>query len=402
MATLKESLNTPIKYECDVLVAGGGFAGISAALSAARCARAMGQEARVILLERGFMLGGLATAGLVTIYLALCDGRGNKVARGIAEELFMLSIKHGAEARYPTPWLDGGTPDERAKHRFEVQFNPQLFAIEAERLLLSEGVKLLYGATATSCTVSDGKITHVIIEGKGGREAIKVSGSVVDSTGDADICKLSFAKTANFAPGNKLAAWYYGYGNHNYDLYMCGVNDIGLATATSIPDDFRFSGLDTEDTSRVTEISHAALLSDILKRRSEIPDLVPVTIGTIPQVRMTRRLVGAIEQDTEEQSYPDTVGLFPSWKKRGPVYELSFSALYGEVKNLLTAGRCISVTEEMWDVTRVIPVCAVSGQAAGAAAAMFENMECADVTKLQNYLASAGVLLHRGEERDGK
>lgn len=401
MKTVKECLETEVKYECDVLVAGGGFAGIAAALSAARAGRAMGQETRVILLERGYMLGGLATAGLVTIYLALCDGRGHKVARGIAEELFMLSIKHGAEARYPTAWLDGGTEEERAKYRFEVQFNPQLFAIEAEKLLLSEGVKILYGATAVGCGVNDKKITHVMIEGKGGREAISVSRSVVDSTGDADICKLSFAKTVNFTPGNKLAAWYYGYGNHNYDLYMCGVNDIKLDTATSIPDDFRFSGLDTDELSRVTEISHSALLSDLLKRRSEIPDLVPVTIGTIPQVRMTRRLSGAIEHGIEEQSYADTVGLFPNWKKRGPVYELSFGALYGgEIINLLTAGRCISVTEEMWDVTRVIPVCAVSGEAAGAAAAMFDHMPCADVTLLQSYLKGAGVLLHRGEERD--
>ena len=55
VSTLKERLETPIKYECDVLVAGGGFAGISAALSAARCARATGREVRVILLEREYM-----------------------------------------------------------------------------------------------------------------------------------------------------------------------------------------------------------------------------------------------------------------------------------------------------------------------------------------------------------
>ena len=66
----KENLSTPVSYECDVLVAGGGFGGIAAALAAAR------ENKKVILLERQFMLGGLATAGIVTIYLPLCDGYG--------------------------------------------------------------------------------------------------------------------------------------------------------------------------------------------------------------------------------------------------------------------------------------------------------------------------------------
>ena len=67
MERIVETLCTPVTHECDVLVAGGGVAGIAAALAAAR------QDARVILLEKQFMLGGLATAGLVTIYLPLME-----------------------------------------------------------------------------------------------------------------------------------------------------------------------------------------------------------------------------------------------------------------------------------------------------------------------------------------
>jgi len=115
----------------DIAVCGGGFAGISAALAAAR----MGKK--VVLFEKQYMLGGLGTAGLVTIYLPLCDGFGHQVSFGIAEELFRLSIKHGAEARYPENWLDGkGTRTERDK-RFEVQYNAQTFAILAEQLSTS-------------------------------------------------------------------------------------------------------------------------------------------------------------------------------------------------------------------------------------------------------------------------
>lgn len=394
---IKEDIKTPVKYSCGVCVAGGGVAGIAAALSAARAARALGLQQEVILLERGFMLGGLATAGLVTIYLPICDGLGNQVCYGIAEELFHLSIEHGAEAMYPTAWLDGCDIAERKKHRFQVQFNAQLFATSAEKLLLREGVRILYGASAVGCVKNDGKITHVVIEGKGGREAIEVKRSVVDTTGDADICKLSGAKTEIFKEGNKLAAWYYGYGANNLKLYMCGVHDVPDTTDnTELKDLKRYTGLDTEELSELIELQHFSLVNNILERRKSIPDLVPVTISTIPTVRMTRRLVGAYTQDVSETEvkYKDTVGIYPSWRKNGVVYELPLSTLYGcEVKNLLTAGRSISVTDAMWDLTRVIPVCAVTGEAAGAAAAMSDDIANIDLEGLRNYLRNSGVLL---------
>ena len=117
----------------DVAVCGGGFAGISAALAAAR------EGKKVILFEKQYMLGGLGTAGLVTIYLPLCDGFGRQVSFGIAEELLKLSITYGAEDRYPENWLDGaGTKTEQDK-RYEVQYNAQVFAILAEKLLLESG-----------------------------------------------------------------------------------------------------------------------------------------------------------------------------------------------------------------------------------------------------------------------
>ena len=81
---IRETLETKVTEYCDVLVCGGGFAGISAALAAAR------QGKKVILLEKQFMLGGLGTSGLVTIYLPLCDGVGKQVSFGIAEELLRL------------------------------------------------------------------------------------------------------------------------------------------------------------------------------------------------------------------------------------------------------------------------------------------------------------------------
>ena len=97
---ITENLTTKIEKNCDVLVCGGGFGGIAAALAAAR------HGAKVILLEKQYVLGGLGTAGLVTIYLPLCDGYGKQVSFGIAEELLRLSIAMGPEDRYPANWLE--------------------------------------------------------------------------------------------------------------------------------------------------------------------------------------------------------------------------------------------------------------------------------------------------------
>ncbi|MBQ2286888.1 MAG: FAD-dependent oxidoreductase, partial [Clostridia bacterium] len=77
---------------------------------------------------------------------------------------------------------------------------------------------------------------------------------------------------------------------------------------------------------------------------------------------------------------------------------LPFSALYGKkISNLITAGRCISVTDSMWDITRVIPVCAVSGQAAGTASAITDDFASTDIKKLQELLKNSGVVLHEKE-----
>ena len=398
MKSINESISTPIIYECDVLVAGGGVAGISAAMAAARAG------ARVILVDRGFMLGGLATAGLVTIYLPLCDGCGRQVTFGIAEELFHLSIEHGAEDRYPTAWLADGSAEERKNQRFEVQFNPQLFAISAERVLLSLGVRVLYGAQIAAVNKTEKTITEVIIEGKSGREAIAV-GSVVDATGDADVCHLAGEDTVLFEQGNLLAAWFYGYSAGEYRLNMCGYCDIpeedrekGQRVPTLV--NRRFGGLSTEELSEMTYLSHRAVEQNILKGRKDTPDLIPTTISTIPQVRMTRRVDGITTLDTadDRRRFDDAVGTFSNWKKRGPIYELPLSSLYGRrVRNLITAGRCTAATEAMWDVTRVIPVCAVSGEAAGVAAAFSRDFASADVAGIQEHLRSHGVRVHIDE-----
>ncbi len=401
MNYISENLQTPITDSCDVLVAGGGFAGISAALAAAR------NGAKVTLVEKEFILGGLGTAGIVTIYLPLCDGNGKQVSFGIAEELLLLSVKYGAEDKHPTAWLEDGSLEMRKKQRYEAQYNPHMFALEAEKLLLENGVNILYGTVICSVAKEDNKITSVIVENKSGRSAISVNKSVVDCTGDADICKLSGENTDTFKMGNSLAAWHYSMSiSRGLSLHMVGVadsaEDIAQGKSTTALVKERYSGIDGNELSQMTQKAHEFILKDILKNKKRDISHVPVTIPTIPQIRMTRRLSGVYTLDDKEmhKNFSDSVGLFSDWRFRGPVYELPFSTLYGnKVANLICAGRCISVTDNMWDISRVIPVCAVSGQAAGTAAAMSSDFKTLDVKTLQDTLVGAGVVLH---EKFGK
>ena len=162
----------------------------------------------------------------------------------------------------------------------------------------------------------------------------------------------------------------------------------------------RFGGLDGREISEQVCLSHQLTLNDWLKKREQNPETVPATIASIPQLRMTRRLVGDYElSHTEEHTYfEDSIGMVPNWKRRGPIYEVPFRALYSkEVKNLITAGRCISTDETLWDAMRVIPCCAVTGQAAGTAAALSEDFSTLDVKELQAVLQKRGVVLHESE-----
>ncbi len=383
-----------INKNYDIAVCGGGFGGISAALAAAR------EGKKVILFEKEYMLGGLGTAGLVTIYLPLCDGVGHQVSFGIAEELLRLSITYGAEAKYPENWLDGiGTRTEEDK-RFQVQYNAQVFAILAEQLLTGAGVDILYGSYVIDASVKNDKIEYLTVANKTGKTDCYID-SVVDATGDADIAKFAGAPTETYKPGNLLAAWYYFTDAEGYKLKMLG----GSRMPKKLPEDAkvcemysnRYAALEAEELSLMTRMSHEQILHDWLKRRENDPEAVVSTIATIPQVRMTRRIIGdyTLTYDEMHKRFDDSIGMVSDWRKRGPIFEVPFATLFNSsVKNLIMAGRCTSVDDELWDVMRVIPCCAVTGQAAGTAAAMTADFSSIDISALQGKLEKYGVVLH--------
>ncbi|MEQ2456386.1 FAD-dependent oxidoreductase [Flavonifractor hominis] len=398
-----------VLFDCDVLVCGGGIAGIAAAVAAAR------NGARVTLLEREYALGGLATLGLITIYLPMCDGLGHQAEYGLVEELLRLSIKHGAEKDYTELFFQPHTVEERrAGPRLTAQFNPEFFALEAEKLLLELGVNIQYGTLVCGVAMKDGnKVDAVIVENKSERCAIRCK-SVVDATGDSYVVKYADAGHVLYGGDNGLASWYYYYAGQEINLRMYGLSDVVPGenqssnswdndVDTVIAGSRRYRGLDGVELSEMVADGHQHMLADMLLHKAQSPDFAPTTMSTIPLLRMTRRLAGAYEMDADEiEVYmPDSVGTFCDWRKRGPLYELPFRTLYSStVPNLLVAGRNISVSDDMWDITRVIPVCAVSGEAAGTAAALSDNFPELDVTELQRHLQAQGVRLHCADIRE--
>jgi len=380
---------------CDVFVAGGGIAGVSAALAAAR------NGAKVILAEKQCILGGLATAGIITFYLPICDGNGKQVEYGIAEELLRLSIAYGADDLYPKAWLEDGSMEERAKNRFKTRFNPSVFALDMERILVEAGVKILYDTRICDVFVEDKSIKSIIVENKTGRCAYSVK-SVVDATGDADIAKFAGAETSVYERQNVLAAWNYYHANGKVNLRLLGAADVTHGDMTKVDplSDMKFSGIDGEENSKMLILSHKKIMENFVENRSKDPEYALNIIPTMPQLRMTRCLIGdyKLDEADKHKEFEDSVGLISNWRKPGPIYEIPLRSLYSkDIKNLISAGRCISTTDEMWNITRVIPSCAVTGQAAGTAAAMSSDFRNMDIKTLQKKLRDANVRLHEKE-----
>lgn len=385
-----------MEKQCDVLVAGGGIAGIAAALAAAR------NGARVILAEKQCALGGLATLGLISIYLPLCDGNGHQVTFGIGEELLKASILYGCEGRYPDAWLEGDDFQKRKKQRYEVQFNPWIFSIAAEKMLLDAGVEILYDTPVCDVVVEDNRICRVLISTIEGCCGI-VPGQVIDTTGDAVVCRLSGEKTDIYTK-NRFASWFCFSEEHGIKL-----NEHAAPLYGDIPANEKYyDGNQEKDRNEMIIRGHQEILQEILeiRARRKAPDITLTAIPLVPQFRMTRRLVGKYELSEAEDHkvFYDSIGMIGDWKKRGPIYEIPFRCLTGKnIQNILVAGRCISAETGMWDITRVIPACAVTGEAAGTAAALLSShsmdKKCSrmDIGVLQETLHRQNVKLHIAE-----
>ena len=177
MDFITESTKIPIAGKYDVIVVGGGMAGVGAALAARR------NGCSVLIIEKSVMLGGLATLGFIAIYLPLCDGRGKKVTGGIAEELLHLSIKYGYDNLDPA-WKDGNGTG--AKKRYMSAFSPPEFIYALDELMMKEGIDLLFDTVFCRPVMRGDTCRAVIVENKSGRTAYEAR-MFIDASGDADV-----------------------------------------------------------------------------------------------------------------------------------------------------------------------------------------------------------------------
>ena len=183
----------PVMREADVLVVGGGPAGLAAAVAATR------HGAKVDLIERYGYVGGMATGGLVLMLDRMGNDEGQQVVKGIAQELVERleamdaviyppkDVWGSSDPQAVNKWRHiGAVGPQSGRVRYSPTIDPEYLKIVGARLLDEAGVRTLFHALACSTIVSDGAVRGVIFESKSGRLAV-LAEVVVDCTGDGDV-----------------------------------------------------------------------------------------------------------------------------------------------------------------------------------------------------------------------
>ena len=398
MEKIIETREVPIKGEYDIIIAGGGIAGVAAALAAKRLG------SRVLLIEKSVMLGGLATLGLISWYEPLCDGTGRHIIKGIAEELLLLSIRYGP-SDLSEDWEKHkkSTPNSR---RYATHFSPAIFALALNDLMGKEGIDVRLDMLASYPVMEQNICKGLIVESKSGRECFKAA-VVIDATGDADILFRGGIPCINGR--NFLSYVAQGCGLKEAQKFIetrdvlslrkwitCGSNMYGVGHPEGL---HLFSGTSNEDVTEFVRIGQQMLFDRIKEEAPAERDII--AIPGMAQYRTTRHIQGEYELTIadEEKHHDDSVGAIGDFRKRNVRYEIPYRCLYNKnFPNMLAAGRIVSASGDGWEVTRVIPVAALTGQVAGTVAYLIhtKNQAASDinVADLQSLLLDQGLVLH--------
>jgi hypothetical protein len=445
-AITEPSRVTPVYGEFDVVVVGGGPAGIMAATAAGRSGLS------VILLERYGFLGGAGTAGGLSTFCGLharVHGEDRQVIHGLADELLDRLAK-----------LDGlSQPHLTISDGILAQaFDISSYKIAADELVTGSGARILFHALAVGAVMDAAdRIGAVLIESKSGRAAIR--GRVfIDASGDGDLSAwtgVPFEKSPGIdgmmypslmfrlngvdagAAGEKPWRTVEGLmnaaeraGTHRFPRKKPIVrpqrNPLewrANLTQLSNPDGSAVDGTD------VDQLTHGELQGrqQALDAFGFIRDNTPgfgdsYIVDLAPQIgiRETRRIVGRYRLTEDDvlgcADFPDTIGVngWPveahvagtvefRWQRgdnpRG-FNQLPFRMILpGTVSNLYVIGRCASMTHGAQSAARVTGPCFAMGQAAGTAAglALSAGVPCPDidVPALQQRLEASGAFLGR-------
>ena len=387
------------KPSYDVVVVGGGIAGISAAVASAR------NGAKTLLIEKQINLGGLATVGLIAWYEPLCDGKGKQLVFGIGEELIKLSVKYGFDC-LPPQW--GGNPQNKnpSGGRYTTFYSPMTFSLALDEYVRESGADIRFDTYAVYPVMQNKLCLGIMAETVSGKEFYPAK-VIIDATGDATVCHRAGMPTVDGQ--NKLVYVSHGFSKkelENYDSEkdLLSFRKWNWAGGNGFYAEEKDGLLDSSGTTSdsVNEFIKAAKKEafSIIKTFGK-NDYELSSIPTMPQFRTIRHIVGETTLDGTESGKTDVgdcVGCFSDFRKPDTRYMLPYTTLYNkEYPNILAVGRIISAEGEGWQVTRVIPPCAVSGQAAGTAAAMCAKDNLAvsnlNVVALQNQLKKDNVAL---------
>ena len=136
MNTVTYQKQLPVKRHYDVIVCGGGVAGVAAAVSAAK------NGCSTLLIEKSNILGGLGTLGLVNLFVPMCNGRGKQIIFGLAEKWLRKSAELGFDT-IPEEWKDG-EPTEYTEKRYIQRYSPAIFAYQLTEEIVSSSSRSLW------------------------------------------------------------------------------------------------------------------------------------------------------------------------------------------------------------------------------------------------------------------
>ncbi len=399
--------------EAQVVVVGGGPAGVTAAIAAAR------EGADTILVERYGHLGGMATGGLVLML--------NQFPPGQCQE-WMERLKPIGGAR------DLSQTREPGGSRQSFMVDPELLKCVLNDMALKAGVRMLLHSWGASAIVEQNKVKGIIFESKSGRQAV-LGEVVIDTTGDGDIfasAGAEFDGAIDQALRSSQIASVFRIGNLDFDKF-CDFRANNPEKWQACRDEF--DGVACFHIGPVpASRSEEVWINSFIKGRSplKVEDLtwvevnirkamVPVweyfkkrvpgfensfiydsasQIGT----RGSRRLIGEYiltKQDLDShKTFSDTVGVFPHGAAPNAPKDvpLPYRCLVpAKMDGLLAAGRNFSSDAVTNNMFNVIPHCVVMGQAAGTAAALAVknkvDVRKVDVKALRKRLSAQGMQL---------